>query len=375
MNLLEIRDQLDGIDAEIVRLFEERMKLVEEVAEFKIGTGKQVFDAEREKAKIEAVRSLAHSEDRARDAEELFTQLMTISRRMQYRLLQEHGRKTNLGFTPVETILKKGVQVAYQGVEGAFGHSAALRYFGEDSFPYHVKTFEDAMEAVERGEADYCMIPIENSSAGAVSANFDSIAKYQNTIVGELYLPVSQCLLGLPGTGPEEIRRVYSHPQALMQSAAFLNAHKDWEQFSMENTAVAAKKVVAEQDRTQAAVASREAAKLYGLEILKEDINQDKNNTTRFLVLAKAPIYQQGAGKISLCFELPHRYGTLYNALGHFTYNGISMLMVESRPIPGKAWEYRFFVDIEGSLSDPAVQNALMGIFQETRNPRILGNY
>lgn len=375
MDLLKIRDQLDVIDKDIVRLFEERMKLVGEVAEFKIETGKKVFDKEREEAKIAAVREQAHGDFNKQAAEELFTQLITISRRYQYRFLEQHGKREELGFRQVDAIPTQGTRIVYQGVEGAYSHEAALAYFGEQADAFHVKTWEDAMEAVESEQADYAVIPIENSSAGAVSDNYDLMLRHDNVIVAEICISVNHMLLGLPGAKLDNIRTVYSHPQALMQSGEYLNARPQWRQISVENTAVAAQKIISDQDESQAAVASRAAGKLYGLEALAEGINHNKNNATRFIILAKDHIYRKEAGKITICFELPHRSGTLYNMLGNFIYNGVNMRMIESRPIVGRNWEYRFFVDVEGNLSDTAIQNALRCISEEAANMRILGNY
>ncbi len=375
MDLLEIRERLDVIDKDFVRLFEERMKLIEEVAEFKIRTGKQVLDREREQVKITSVQNLAHGEFNVQAVGELFVQLMTISRRFQYRMLEGHGQKADLGFTQTECLPMRDVRVVYQGVEGAYSHEATLAYFGEEADAYHVRTWEDAMAAVETGEADYGVIPIENSSAGAVSDNYDLLIRHDNVIVAEICIPVNHVLWGIPGAGLGDIRSVYSHPQALMQSGEYLNARPQWRQISVENTAVAAKKVIEDQDKSQAAVASRAAGKLYGLTALAEGINHNKNNTTRFLILAKDHVYRRDAQKISLCFELPHKSGTLYNILGNFIYNGVNMRMIESRPIPGRTWEYRFFVDIEGNLSEPSIQNAVKGVAEEAANVRILGNY
>lgn len=375
MDLQKIRDRLDVIDAEFVRLFEERMRLVGQVAEFKIETGKQVFDREREQAKIAAVRGLAHGAFNAQAAEELFTQLMTISRRYQYRLLEQNGRKEELGFRQVDAIPTQGVKVVYQGVEGAYSHEAALAYFGEDAKVCHVRTWEDAMEAVESRDADYAVIPIENSSAGAVRDNFDLLLRHDNVIVAEICIPVDHMLLGLPGANLADIGAVYSHPQALMQSCEYLNTRSHWRQISVENTAVAAQKVISDQNKSQAAVASRAAGRLYGLKVLAEGINHNKNNATRFIILAKDHIYRKDAGKVTICFELPHKSGTLYNMLGNLIYNGVNMRMIESRPIAGRNWEYRFFVDVEGNLGDTAIQNALRSVSEEAANMRILGNY
>lgn len=375
MDLQEIRDKLDEIDAQLVRLLEKRLALSAEVAEYKIGAGKPVLDRAREEQKIAAVRDLAHTEYAKNAAAEMMTQLMTVGRRLQYGIMQEHGQSGDMGFTMVEGLKREHVRVVYQGVEGAYSHGAALQYFGDDADVYHVKTWDEAMCAVEDGKADYAVIPIENSSAGTVSGNYDLLIAHDNVIVAETFLPVSHALLGLPGARPEDIRTVYSHPQALMQCSPYLNGHPGWRQISVENTAVAAKKVVADGDKTQAAVASVVAAKLYGLSVLASQINYNKENTTRFLILAREKVYCRGAAKISLCFELPHKSGSLYNMLGNFIFNDVNMVMIESRPIPERNWEYRFFVDIEGNLSQPNIQNALRSIQEEAANMRILGNY
>lgn len=370
-----MRGRLDVIDTQLVKLLEERLEICGEIAGYKIETGKAVFDKEREKQKIASVRELAHGSFNEQAAEELFAQMMTISRRLQYQILEQRGKKVETGFSVTEGLKKEGARVVYQGVEGAYSHEATLRYFGEGADAYHVRTWEDAMRDVETGKADYAVIPIENSSAGAVSDNYDLLIQHQNVIVAEIFLPVNHALLGLPGASLEDIQVVYSHPQALMQCSRYLNAHENWKQISVENTAVAAKRVIEDSDIHYAAVASETAAKLYGLSVLAPSINHSKNNTTRFIILSRDKVYCKDAGKVSICFELPHKSGTLYNMLGNFIYNGVNMVMIESRPIPGRNWEYRFFVDIEGNLSDNAIQNALKSISEEAANMRILGNY
>lgn len=375
MDLQEIRKKLDKIDGEIVRLFEERMKLCADVAQFKIQTEKAVYDPQREKEKIETVTAMADGEFMKQAVGELFLQMMTLSRRYQYRLMQNGQTALDFGFQKVKDIEKKGVRVVYQGLEGAYSHAAVLRYFGEGADMFHVRRFEDAAKAVYEGDADYAVLPIENSSAGAVTDNYDLLLKYENYIVAEVFVPVCHCLLGTGDAELSDIRTVSAHPQALMQSAEYLNARRDWKQVSVENNAVAAKRVKDENDRTQAAVASAEAAKIYGLKILAEGINSSQNNTTRFLILSRKPVYWEAANRVSICFELPHESGTLYNMLNHFAFSHLNMQMIESRPIPGRNWEYRFFVDIEGNLDDPDMINALRSVAGEANHMRILGNY
>lgn len=375
LDLMECRNKLDVIDREIVRLFEERMKVCGDVAEYKIETGKAVYDAERERQKIAAVQEMAGSEFNQIAVKEVFSQLMAISRKYQYGLLAAHGKTDPLGFEEVEDLKKDGVRVVFQGVEGAYSHAAVRTYFGESVEAYHVPKFEDTMREVEEERADYAVLPIENSTAGFVIDNYDLLAKYQNYIVGEVYIPISHMLLGRPNAEITDIKTVYSHPQALRQCAEYLNLHNEWNQIAVLNTAVAAKKVIEEDDRSQAAIASRVAGELYGLKELAEGINNEKCNTTRFLVLAKKPVYEKRASKISIMFEIPHVSGSLYNILGNFIFNGVNMIMIESRPIPEKTFEYRFFIDFEGNLSDASVRNALTGIRAEASVLKILGNY
>ena len=374
MDLLECRNKLDVIDKKIVKLFEERMDICGKVAETKIASGKSVYDAEREKQKLDAVSAMADSEFNQVAVRELFSQMMSISRKYQYSILAEHGRAMKLGFERLDQLPMEGVRVVHQGVEGAYSHAAAIQYFGEKAEIYHVARFEDAMKEVQLGNADYAVMPIENSSAGAVIDMYDLLTRYDNYIVAETFLPVNHALLGVPGAKLSDVKTVFSHPQALMQCSAFLNDN-GLKQISVENTAVAAKRVVEEGDKSQAAIASEIAGKLYGLELLKPFIQNNQGNTTRFVILANRKVYQKDAGKISLCFELPHTSGSLYNMLGNFIFNHVNMMMIESRPIPGKNWEYRFFVDIEGNLQDAGVKNALRGIGAEAQNFKILGNY
>lgn len=374
MDLLECRNKLDVIDKKIVKLFEERMDICGKVAETKIASGKAVYDAEREKQKLDAVSAMADSEFNQVAVRELFSQMMSISRKYQYSILAEHGRAMKLGFERLDQLPMEGVRVVHQGVEGAYSHAAAIQYFGEKAEIYHVARFEDAMKEVQLDNADYAVMPIENSSAGAVIDMYDLLTRYDNYIVAETFLPVNHALLGVPGAKLSDVKTVFSHPQALMQCSAFLNDN-GLKQISVENTAVAAKRVVEEGDKSQAAIASEIAGKLYGLELLKPFIQNNQGNTTRFVILANRKVYQKDAGKISLCFELPHTSGSLYNMLGNFIFNHVNMMMIESRPIPGKNWEYRFFVDIEGNLQDAGVKNALRGIGAEAQNFKILGNY
>lgn len=375
MDLLELRSKLDQIDEKIVALYEDRMEISSQVADYKIETGKKVFDKVREEEKLAKVRALTHNAFNAHGVQELFEQIMSMSRKLQYNKLAQAGTLGKLPFIAVDKLETEQARVVFQGAEGAYSHLAMLRYFGEQVKSFHVDTFRDAMTAIEEGSADFAVLPIENSTAGIVSEIYDLLVEFENYIVGEQIIKIEHCLLGVPGADISQIRTVYSHPQSLMQSARFLSTHEEWKQISLKNNAFAAQKVSADGDKTQAAIAGEQAAKTYGLEILKRGVNQAENNSTRFIIVTNQKIFRKDAKKISICLEVPHESGSLYHILSHFIYNNLNMTKIESRPIEERDWEYRFFIDFEGNLADGAVKNALRGLRDEARNMKILGNY
>lgn len=374
MDLTELREQIDEIDAVIVELYEKRMEVCKNVAQYKIETGRKVFDRQREIEKLEKVKSMTHNDFNSHGVEELFEQLMSMSRKLQYQMLAEQGSLGKLPFIGVDCLDTKKARVVFQGSEGAYSQAAMFRFFGENVNSFHVETFRDAMSAIDEGSADFAVLPIENSTAGIVSEIYDLLVEYENYIVGEQIIKIEHCLMAAPGTKKEDIRRVYSHPQSLMQCARYLQNY-DWQQISMKNNAFAAKKVSEEKDGTQAAIAGEHAAAIYGLEVLEKGINQSDTNSTRFIIVTNQKIFRKDAKKVSICFEVPHRSGSLYHMLSHFIYNNLNMTKIESRPIEDRNWEYRFFIDFEGNLADSAVKNALRGLREETRNMKILGNY
>jgi chorismate mutase/prephenate dehydratase len=375
MDLQELRVEIDKVDRQIVELYEKRMDIASQVADYKIANGKKVFDKEREEQKLQAVKELAHSDFNRIGIEELFSQLMSMSRKLQYQKLSDHGASGRLPFIPIDSIDKEHCRVCYQGAEGAYSQEAMKKFFGDNVNSFHVDTFRDAMAVLEEGSADYAVLPIENSTAGIVSEIYDLLTEYENYIVGEQIIQIRHCLMGVPGAKLEDIRTVYSHPQSLMQSSRFLNEHSDIRQISMKNNAFAAKKVADDNDKTQAAIASSLAAQIYNLEVIREGINQADLNSTRFIIVTNRKVFLRGAGKISLCLEIPHQAGSLYHIMSHFIYNNLNMTKIESRPIEDRNWEYRFFIDFDGNLEDSAVRNALRGLREETRMLKILGNY
>ena len=374
-NLTQLREQIDAVDKQIVELFEQRMQISADVAKYKISIGKKVFDKEREQAKLASLKEMAHNDFNRHGVEELFQQIMSMSRKLQYQLLAQNGASGRLPFIAVDDIDRTNIRVVYQGVEGAYSHAAMRAYFGDDVNCFHVRSFRDAMEAIAEGAADYAVLPIENSSAGIVADNYDLLVNFENYIVGEQIVKCQHALLGLPGAKLSDIKTVYSHSQALAQCEEYLDRHPEWRKVPYDNTALAAKKIAEEGDKTQAAVASKFAAQVFGLDVLEEHIYYNEKNSTRFIVVTNQRIFRKDATKISICFETPHSSGSLYNVLSHIIYNGLNMNKVESRPIYGRNWEYRFFVDFEGNLNDSAVKNAIRGIREEAINMKILGNY
>ena len=374
-DLLDFRNEIDEIDSQIVELFERRMRLSEEVAGYKLRSGMAVLDTRREKEKIESVTEKAHGEFNKKGMKELITQIMALSRKKQYQLMTSHGVVTDDGFDVVASIPMENIRVVFQGVEGAYSYAAMKAYFKGNFESFHVRTWKEAAEAVAGERADYAVLPIENSTAGAVEDIFDLLMSFRLFIVADQVIPIDHVLLGLPGSKITEIRKVVSHPQGLAQCREYLQEKPCWQEKTALNTAEAAKTVSEGRDKSVAAIASREAGELYGLVILDEGLCRNQANSTRFIILSRHPIHQADADRVSICFELKHTTGSLYNMLSHIIYNGLNMTRIESRPVPGKTWEYRFFVEFEGNLKESAVINALRGIREEALSMRVLGNY
>lgn len=369
------RKEIDAVDQEIVRLLEKRMDLALEVAKYKMSTGKPIYDRQRELEKLEKLGSLASTEFNSKGVQELFLQIMSVSRRYQYQVIGDPDNEIGKKFSKVDGFqYSKDTKAVYAGVPGAFAQQALVAYFGEDVAMESVDSFSEVADMVAKGKADYGVLPIENSSAGFVNGIYDLLERYQLNIVGEQKIQINQCLLGLPGTDMGNITTVFSHPQGLMQSKEYLE-QTDWKQVSMSNTALAAKKVHDDNDPTQVAIASERAASLYGLEVLNPQLNRSDLNTTRFVIVSNQRVYEKNANKISISFSLPHECGTLYNILAHFIFNDINMTSIESVPMSNRQWEYCFFIDFEGSLDDSQVKNALKGIEAETEDFKILGAF
>lgn len=265
------------------------------------------------------------------------------------------------------------MKVACLGQAGSFSQQAVIEYFGAAEI-VACESFEAVFKSVAAGESDSAMLPIENSLVGSIHQNYDLLARHELFIAGEHLLRVRHCLIGLPGVTRNEITRVLSHPQALGQCAAYLrrlNATGE----PAADTAGSVALVKAAGERNVAAIASRRAAEIYEMEILEEGIEDDPQNYTRFLVVARNPILPEGEAKTSIVFTLPNQAGTLYKAIDVFAQRGINVTKIETRPLAGRPWEHLFFLDFEGASHQTHVQEALMELGGSAPMLRVFGSY
>ena len=377
--LEQYRQEIDRIDGELVKLFLERMAVTGKVGAYKQRVGIPVLDAGREKQVIAAKTALTDDPARKVDIAALYESIMAISRRQQRHLVREgaedHGYAAYLADRARAREPVAHPRVVYQGEPGCYSEEAAAGFFGDDVDSKGLPWFNDVFAALERGEADYAVVPVENSSTGSIRQVYDLMAQYRYSIVGEWQVKVEHCLMALPGVDLTDIKTVYSHEQGVMQSEKYLDAHRDWKRVPTLDTAGSAKLVAETGDRTAAAICSRRAAKLYGLHILAEGVNYNSMNHTRFAVVSPVPELRPGRDKISAMFRLPHQSGSLHEILTIFAVQGFNLLKIESRPIPGRGWEYLFFLDFTGDLAAEGMDGVLHELSQLAAEFRILGNY
>ncbi len=353
MNKLEkARIDINQIDAQLAKLFEARMQAVEDVVAYKQANNLAVLDAEREAQLIENNSKLIDNDKYLKAYQEWLTATMKISREYQQHLLS------------------KGI-IAYQGVEGAFAHVASSKLFPNET-KHSYPSWEEVFKAVVSGEAQYGVIPFENSYTGEVGEVSDLLREYPVYIIQVYDLKIDQNLLGIPGTKISDIKEVYSHPQGLKQSAKFFKG-RDVELKPYANTALAAKYVHDCNDYRKAAIASEQTASLYDLEILERDIQTSNDNTTRFIVISTE--LNKSGNRFQLIFDVKNETGTLANAIDIIANAGFNMVSIKSRAIPKRSWEYYFNVEIEGSLNDPKAQAMLTTLNQQCSMLKVVGSY
>ena len=365
MELSDYRAQIDRIDAELLQLFAERMQTAAGIAAYKKSHGLPVLDAGREREKLAQIVKAA-PEDLQEEAVSLYRLLFSLSRSYQRDLLDEKTTlpallKTALEQTP--QLFPPTAAVACQGVEGAYSQQACDKLFQHPSV-FFCATFDKVFSAIEQGLCQYGVLPLENSTAGSVNAVYDLMTQHNFRIVRSVRIKVDHNLLANPGAKLENIREIYSHEQAISQCAHFLQGLPNVKVIRCENTAVAAR-MVAESGRDDvAALSSRACRELYGLDCLAASVQDQGNNFTRFICIAKNLEIYPGADRTSLMMVLPHHPGSLYKVLSRFNALGVNMNKLESRPMPDRNFEFMFYFDLETSVYAPQFTQ-LMGELPE----------
>lgn len=369
--LEDLRRSLDAIDQRLVAVLAERREVVSEVARLKADSPTTVVrDSGREQAIVDRARGLAKDSGLDPDhVERLFREMLDHSVALQKEYLASRSGASDLG----------RYSVGYQGGEGAFSHIAASRHFagrGEPLFVGH-PSFGSMLEALRAGELRYVVLPIENSIAGSIHESFDLLARMDLHLVGEEIQPVRHCLIALETIPVSRIRRIMSHPVALAQCQRFLTSLENCHVESYVDTALAVAKVKEDQDPSQAAIASEEAANLHGLPVVARDIADSSENFTRMVIVAREPVTPDAriAAKTSLLFSLAHQPGALSNVIATLATHGLNLTKIESRPVAGAPFEYSFYVDFEGNTADANVAAAITTLRAHTRELRILGCY
>lgn len=374
LDLNAVRNEIDACDREIVRLLEKRMDCVVQVAQYKLENGMEIFDGAREQKVLEKVVALTQNKAYAPHMKDTYVGIMDASKHFQKKMIDKAQRQQRQQ-TNQPAQIAQGLTVTYQGIPGSYGEEAMHCYFGDEVNAYPCTRFDQVVADVLSGKADYGVLPVENSTMGSVVTTVDLLAKNELYIVGEYVLPVSHNLAVVPGTKLEDIQEVYSHEQALMQCGDFLKKYSDWNQISYVNTAISAKMVADGNDKSKASICSKRAAEIYGLEILAAGINGETKNATRFAVFARQPEENPAANKVSIMFALPHRSGTLLEAMQLITRRGLNLLKIESRPSHMVNWEYMFFIDFEGNPKDEACKAAIEDLKGLTGTFKLLGSY
>ena len=371
MNLKDIRLEIDEIDRSIIELYKRRMECSRQVAEYKTKNGLPVFNAEREEQVLDSVEESAG--EYGASARQLYSTIMALSRSLQHQLLGS-GDTLRKEIEKADDHIpfdSADLKVACFGMPETYTHHAAQKIFPEIT-PEFFPTFSEVFAALSEDDADFAVLPIENSSAGSVTEVYDLLLKHRYYIAACIELPVKHCLAALPGTTLEDIKTVISHHQALSQCADFVRS-MGFTQTAYTSTAASAEKVSKSGNKHQAAICSPEAAEKYGLSVLCTDFQNSMNNETRFIVISRKLYIDPSADRISLCFSLPHKTGSLYSILLRFAANGLNLTKLESRPITDKPFEYCFYLDFIGSVKKPSTRSLLCALSEELTDFSFLG--
>lgn len=351
MNLDDLRKKIDEIDAKLVELIGERIKLAEEIGQGKKEESRLIEDRERELKVLGNVRSLARDKNISpSDMENIYRNIIDACRKIQ------------------------GVAVAFQGEPGAYTEEAAFRFFGKSTKGVPYESIDEVFEAVEVGNVPFAMVPVENSLEGSITRAYDLLLDSPLMVCGETELRISHCLIVIEGASLDTIKMVYSHPHALGQCRNFLN-HLNCELIPASDTAGSVRMIKEQGRQDSAAVASAKAAEIYGMKIIAREIEDNPHNFTRFFILSKEDSPPTGNDKTSIVFSLKHKPGALYDCLREFASREINLTKLESRPTRHQPWEYNFYMDVSGHREQKDVVEALKALEEHAVFVRILGSY
>lgn len=375
MDIKDLRQEINDIDKELTALFNKRMNVSLEVAKYKIENNMPVLDKARERDVLEKVASESNPEIEAY-TRMLYSDIFNFSRSYQHRIINGDCPLTDKIKNVVDTnpkLFPENAKVACQGVEGAYAQHACDRIFRYPVISYF-ENWGGVFDAVTKGDCDYGILPIENSTAGSVNKVYDLLKQYNCYIVRSIRLKIDHSLLAKRGTNLSDIKEVISHEQALNQCSDFLSS-LGIKQTVAKNTAEAAK-FVAESDRTDiAAIASADCCELYPLTELKSAVQNVKNNYTRFICISKDLQIFPGADRSSIMMTTHHKPGALYSVLSKFNAHGINLIKLESRPLPEKDFEFMFYFDLEASVYSPDLYALFDELYAENNNFTYFGSY
>lgn len=364
LDLEVIRREIDEADGILINAFERRLDAVLKVAEYKKANNLPVRDRARELKVIEKAQGRLQNKTYAPAAADLMENIMAIARNLEEEQLQS-AEATG-----------PAIEVGCFGVEGSYSHKAMEEYFaGKNINRHYYGVFEDVVKAVKNGEIRCGVLPVENSSTGGITEVYDLLRHYGCFITGEKCVKIEHNLMALPGAALSGITEVYSHPQGFAQCKEFFAEYPQMKLVPYYSTSKSAEAVKESGNLHLAAVAGKQAADLYGLQILAANINYNGNNTTRFIIIANQTERSADADKITLVIAVKHEPGSLYRVLGYFYHSGLNLTNLESRPIEGKSWEYFFHIDLMGNLADTNVQETVRMLEENCAYFKILGNY
>ena len=378
LDLGKIREKIDKLDSQLVELLEKRLEIVQEVAQFKKQTGKRIFDEEREKEVVQKNLKRVKNKELDHYIELILKDIMDSSKKYQ---------KFKIGISTkyVNDLNLQNKKLGYTGVPGSYAYEVLMNIWKnnknldidsneENENIFHFNSHRDLVEAVHTRKIDIGILPIENSIVGEVRDSIDLINTKNIHIIGEVRHKISHNLLGLKGSKIEDIKNIYSHEQAFMQCSEFLSK-QEWHLNRMTNTAISGKYIASKNQKENACIANMKTKEMYDLELLKQNINNEEENYTRFFVISNESIVMDGSDKISIVTSAKNESGALIELLQIFYKYGLNMVNLKSRPRVNKPWEYYFYIDFEGNMADENVKMALEEMREKSNYLQILGNY